>query len=120
MLQAAKRRDIDLLRQVLRAMGSALTTEQVKRSLRQSKALLKDTEWDWLNKAMKGLHKNLADPGKYWLTSFKRQSEEKLSVMMITKISESEAQLVHLRLSGAGLSKSEYIRGLIRADIAKE
>jgi len=120
MLRAAKRKDIDLLRQVLRAMGSALTTEQVKRSLRQSKALLKDTEWAWLDKALKGLHKNASDPGKYWLTSFKRVSEEKLSVMMITKISANEAQLVHLRISESGLSRAEYIRGLIRADIEKQ
>ena len=56
MLRSAKLHDESLLREVLHAMGVSLSTEEVKRSLRQSKSLLGTDDWIWLESTLKSLH----------------------------------------------------------------
>ena len=116
MLLATRSRNLVLLQEVLKAAGHSMEVRQFKLCLRQIKSITTDDQWKWLEGALKSLHNNFQDPGRYWLTSyqFTRTSNEPLKCLVATKLSETEYQRLQAELTQLNLTPAELLRDLIR------
>lgn len=93
-----------------------MDVRRFKLCLRQIKSIVDNDQWKWLDGALKRLHKNFADPGRYWLTSyqFARTSNEPLKCLVATKLSETEYERLQRELQQLNMTQAELIRDLIR------
>lgn len=116
MLLATRSRNLPLLQETLKAAGHSMDVRRFKLCLRQIKSIVDNDQWKWLDGALKRLHKNFADPGRYWLTSyqFARTSNEPLKCLVATKLSETEYERLQRELQQLNMTQAELIRDLIR------
>jgi hypothetical protein len=72
MLVVAKKRDLETLQETIKAAGAMMDLPRFKQILRQSRSLLDEPDWFWLETAIKALHFTPENPRKTLYTRYLR------------------------------------------------
>lgn len=113
MLVSAKRRDLEAVQELLKAAGATLELPRFKLILRQSKSLLSEEDWFWLETAIKALHFTPENPRKTLYTRYlnpPKPENVKLSQIVHLRLTQVEAAWLRDQAQAHNCSLSDVLR----------